>query len=241
LDLERLTVRTTQLPSGTPFCSAASTLEYQRTHVGDSDMLLPKRSDLDIVLNNARETRNATTFSSCREYQAESEINFGNEADPASATARSGGRSWVSIPVGVPVTLALTAPIDTATAAAGDAVDAKVVKPVRRPGTNEELIPAGAIVSGRIRRVEHHLTPAPYFRIVLAFNRLAVGGRVSPFFARSEPDAELVKDLDANFRLRDAGLFYWGTGTFLFPSKKDHVVIPAGFESKWFTLDIGGR
>jgi hypothetical protein len=30
-------------------------------------------------------------------------------------------------------------------------------------------------------------------------------------------------------------------GTFLFPTSKANIVIPAGFESKWFTLATGGR
>ena len=51
-----------------------------------------------------------------------------------------------------------------------------MVKPVRRPGSAEELIPAGAVVYGRIRRVEHHLVAKPYFLIALAFNRVETGG-----------------------------------------------------------------
>jgi hypothetical protein len=147
----------------------------------------------------------------------------------------------VTLPIGLPVTLALEGPIDTATAAAGDLVSAKVVKPVHRAGSSEELIPAGAIVRGRIRRVEHHLLPSPYFRIVLAFNRVEVNGAVSPFVVRSEPDKDLATKLEANLELRDTGIFYWGVGTFLFPTSKNSIVVPAGFESKWFTLATGGR
>jgi hypothetical protein len=116
-----------------------------------------------------------------------------------------------------------------------------VVKAVHRPGSGEELVPAGATVRGRIRRVEHHLLPTPYFRVVLAFNRVEVQGAVSPFVVRSEPDKELANKLGANLDLRDTGIWYWGVGTFLFPSSKSDIVIPAGFESKWFTLATGGR
>ena len=101
------------------------------------------------------------------------------------------------------------------------------------------LIPAGAQVRGRIRRVEHYLWPQPYFRIAASFNRVEAGGIVSPFFARREADPQLAKELDANVAPRDTGIWFWGVGTFLFPSKKDHMTVPAGFESKWFTLDPG--
>ena len=193
LELERLTIRTTELPPVAAFCQAATTLDYQRVHIGDSDVLLPRQSQLEILLKNGKEARNVTTFANCREYQAESEISFDSPVDAETAAARSTGRGRVALPIGLPVTLALAEPIDTATAAAGDPIDAKVVKPVRRAGSTEELIPAGAIVHGRIRRVEHHLLPTPYILVAMSFNRVDVQGVVSPFVARSEADAALAR------------------------------------------------
>jgi hypothetical protein len=239
LELERLTVRTDDLPAGAPFCEAASTLDYRRIHIGDSDLPLPSRSQLEIVLKNGPETRNVTTFSNCREYRAESEIVFDESSGAGSAAMQSGARGRVTLPLGLPVTLALDGPIDTATAASGDPVAAKVVKPVRRPGSAEALIPAGAMVRGRIRRLEHHLLPRPYFLVRLAFNRVEVRGVVSPFEARSEAGAELTRELGANSEMRDTGIWFWGVGTFLFPSNQSSIVVPAGFESRWFTLATG--
>jgi hypothetical protein len=240
-ELQRLTVRTVDPPASTPFCQSASTLEYERVHIGDSDLLLPRQAELQIELRDGPETRNVTTFSKCREYQAESEIVFDESANAGGSTPQSAERGRVSLPIGLPVTLALEGPIDTDVSAAGDPVDAKVVRPVLRPGSNEVLVPAGAIVRGRIRRVEHHRLPSPYFRIVLAFNRVEVNGAVSPFVVRSEPDKGLAEKLNASLELRDTGIWYWGVGTFLFPTNKTQLILPAGFESKWFTLATGGR
>jgi len=240
-ELQRLTVRTVNPPAGSAFCQADSALDYRPVHIGDSDLLLPREAELQIELRSGTETRNVTSFSSCREYQAESQIVFDETTAAEGAAPQNAFRGRLSVPLGLPVTLALTAPIDTATAAAGDPLDARVVKPVRRPGSNEDLVPAGAIVRGRIRRVEHHLLPSPYFRIVLAFNRVEMNGAISPFVIRSEPDAQLAEKLNANLALRDTGIWYWGVGTFLFPTNKPEIVIPAGFESKWFTLATGGR
>ena len=241
LELERLTIRTTELPPFAAFCQAATTLDYQRVHIGDSDVLLPRQSRLEILLKSGKEARNVTTFANCREYQAESEISFDAPAGAETTTARSTGRGRVALPIGLPVTLALAESIDTATAAAGDPIDAKVVKPVRRAGSTEELIPAGAIVHGRIRRVEHHLLPTPYILVAMSFNRVDVHGVVSPFVARSDADAALARELGANLAVRETGIWFWGLGTFLFPTGKSHIVMPAGFESKWFTLATGGR
>jgi hypothetical protein len=240
-ELHRITVRTADPPAGAAFCQAASTLDYQSVHIGDSDLLLPRRAELQIELKDGPETRNVTTFANCREYQAESEIVFGDAGGAGEATPQAAGRGRIALPIGLPVTLALTAAIDTATAAAGDPVEARVVKGIRRPGAKQDLVPAGAVVRGRIRRVEHHLLPSPYFRIVLAFNRVDVNGAISPFVIRSEPDKELADKLNANFEPRDTGIWYWGVGTFLFPTNKPEITIPAGFESKWFTLATGGR
>ncbi len=241
LELGRLTVRTKELPPDAAFCEASTTLEYQLIHIGDGNVLLPRQSQLEIALKDGRQARNITTFSGCREYQAESEIDFGATSGAASTVAPSAGRGWVTLPIGLPVTLSLAEPIDTATAAAGDPVAANVVKPVRRPGSAEVLIPAGAVVRGRIRRVEHYLLPEPYFRIAASFNSVQARGVVSPFFARHEADPELAKELGANLAPRDTGIWFWGVGTFLFPSRKSQMVMPAGSESKWFTLDVGGR
>ena len=209
-ELRSLTVRTVDPPAAAAFCQATATLDYEKVHIGDSDLLFPRQGQLEIELKGGSQTRNVTTFANCREYQAESEIVFDDSANTGSAAPQTAGRGRVAPPIGLPVTLVLEGPIDTATAAAGDPVDAKVVKAVRRPGSNEDLVPAGAVVRGRIRRVEHHLLPTPYFRVVLAFNRVEVQGAVSPFVVRSEPDKELAEKLGANLELRDTGIWYWG-------------------------------
>jgi len=241
LELERLTIRAPAPPKDAAFCSASTTLDYRSMRIGDGDVLLPQQAQLEIVRQGGRESRNVTSFGSCREYHAESELVFDVPADGEGTAGPRAGRGRVAVPLGLPVTLALETAIDTDTAAAGDPVSAKVVKAVRKAGSNDEVIPAGSVVRGRIRRIEHHPLPEPYFLIALSFNRVEIQGAVSGFVARREPDLELAKSLGANLQLRDTGIWFWGVGTFLFPTSKPHYVMPAGFESKWFTLATGGR
>ncbi len=92
-ELSRLTVRTGELPADAGFCKASTTLEYERVHIGDSDVVLPRQSQLDIVLDEEREARNVTTFSKCREYQAESAISF-DAPTGRGWRCRSGCRSY---------------------------------------------------------------------------------------------------------------------------------------------------
>ncbi len=241
LDLEHMTIRAGQLPPGAAFCQGGATLDYQRVRIGSGEVLLPRQSQLEIRFESGRQTANATAFSNCREYRAESEIVFDEQPDAASAVVPRAGRGRVTLAIGLPVTLALLAPIDTDTAAAGDPVEAKFVKPVRRPGSKEDLIPAGAVARGRIRRVEHRLLPEPYFLVAMSFNRVEIQGAAFSFMARSEPDAERARELGVDLATRDAGIWAWGVGTFLFPTAKSRIEIPVGSQSQWFTLATGGR
>lgn len=238
-ELDMLTVRASQLPAEAALCAVASTLEYNALQIGDGKLMLPRRSQLEIIYRNGQATRNEATFGSCREYQAESELHFEDTTGQAEAAAGRTARGRVAVPLGLPVTLALETAIDSATAATGDPVSAKVVKAVRKPGAKEDLIPAGTIVHGRIRRMEHHLLPQPYFLIAIAFNRMELHGALDPFAARHEADPALAKELGAQLNLRATGIWFWNVGMFLFRTDKPRQIMPAGFESQWFTLAVG--
>ncbi len=236
LDLRRFTVEAASLPPGSSMCQLDATMDYQRVRIGDGDMLLPREGQLGIVMDNAEETSNLTTFSDCREYQAESALRFDSSADVEGAAAKPVVREPLALPIGLPIELALEAPIDTGKAAAGDLISAKVMKPVRRSGSGDVVIPAGAIVRGRITRMEHHMLPRPYFLVAISYNRLVRGDISSPFAAKYDGSMELGKQLGAALHSRSRGLEFWDVGTFLFPSNKPTFVLPAGYETKWYTL-----
>jgi hypothetical protein len=241
LELESLTIRADELPSDLPICSATTTLDYRRVHIGNSDLLLPSRSALQLELKYGRFARNITTYASCREYQAESAINFDTVSTVGSTTTSPAGRFRVALPIGVPVTLALEGAIDTDSSCTGDPIAARVIKPVRLSRSTQDVIPAGAIVRGRVRRVEHHLSPTPYFLIAISFNRIEFDGYVAPFAARHEADQAVAKEVGANLALRETGTRLWAVGTFLFRTSKSRIVLPAGSESQWFTLSAASR
>ncbi len=245
LDLERFTIRVGDLPPQTAICDAETTLDYSGVRIRVGNALLPRESQLHIAMQSGRETVNTTTFSSCREYQAESALVFGEAPDTESATARPAVRATTALPIGLPVTLALSVAIDTDTAAAGDLVSAQVVQSVSRPGPSEILIPAGAKVRGRITRVEHHIFPNAFFLITMSFNRLEAMGFSSPFAARLDPSPELARelgvDLSVSTSLQGGGVAFWNTGTFLLATKKSRYVLPAGYQLTWLTLATPGR
>jgi len=240
LELSRFTVEAGSMPAGSSMCQLNSALDYQRVRIGDGDVLLPREGQMAIVMDTARESVNRTTFRDCREYQAESALRFDTGSEVDSAASKPVVRTALALPIGLPIELALEAPIDTGKAAAGDPVSAKVVKPVVR-GSGEVLIPAGADVRGRITRMEHHILTRPYFLISISFNRLVRGDISSPFAAKYDSSEKLAKDLGAELHLPSRGLEFWDVGTFLFPSSKPTYVLPAGYQTKWDTLATPSR
>ncbi len=240
LELDRLELRTDELPLDTGMCEAGTKLEYQQIHIGDSDFLLPRQSELQIVQRDARETTNVTTFSSCREYHTESTIHYEGEETPEAGTqAKAAEGSSKNLPEGLSLSLALTAKIDTATAAAGDVVAARVTHAVRDPKTRATLIPAGAIARGRIARMRHRVGGPDDFIILIAFDALEANGTALPLFVKldSIEQFERVRTTMAVGRMRSAyvrGPETWGA--LIFPVMGNKYIVPAGYESTWRTV-----
>ncbi len=89
LELEGLTVRTTRLPEGAAFCQAAATLSTSRvSRSAAATFCCRLEASWISCFQNGKEAQNVTTFANCREYQAESEILFGDPVDPEAAAAR---------------------------------------------------------------------------------------------------------------------------------------------------------
>ncbi len=76
LDLIRLDVYGENMPDDLHLDEAVTRTDYARTHIGDSNALLPKRSELTMTYYSGVTYRNVTEFSQCHEYRAESTINF---------------------------------------------------------------------------------------------------------------------------------------------------------------------
>ncbi len=241
LELQSLNFQAQALPPDASVCRLDGDLDFRGPSAGGANTFLPVQSQLRMVLESGRQTNNITKFSECRVYRAESALRFDDSPQLSERQATRIVRVPTSLPIGLPIVLALTAPIDTATAAAGDPVSAKVLRAVRQPGTNITLIPSGAIVLGRLTRVEHHFLPSPYFLVGISFNRLDWQGAFAPFAAHSEGSAGLARELNANLSDPGGGFGFWNGGTFLFPTGKKDYIIPAGFQSKWITLAVQFR
>jgi hypothetical protein len=223
--LVRLLVEANEMPPETGACEVATTVEYKGVTVGAGEFLLPIRSFMRTVGIDATETRTTAVYSGCREYHGEATIRFDHAAPRAAAQA--------AIPAGpldpgISLPLALTSPIDTDTAAAGDVVMAKLRKPVRL--SKGILVPAGAAIEGRIVQMRHWQAAPRHFTISLLLEKIEVLGMPAPLYARLRP-AE-----SANIALPPIAQSPL-IAPLVFNTDKSRFIVPAGYQSNWVTVE----
>ena len=241
-DLLRFSVRTSELSQETDACEAKMVADYARVHFDSGDFLVPRQSTLHFIMRDTEETEVASRYSSCREYRGQSTLSF-VETPSHNAAASQTTPAQKSLPAGLKITLAFASVIDTDTAAAGDAIAAKVLKPVRDNRSKDTLIPAGATVQGRIIVMKRWLA-APAFHIAVLLEALIVDGVSSPLHVKLDRTDEL-----GNARTASTGLLQRGTtiilppigqstnaGSFVFRTDKSRYVVPANYESTWVTI-----
>jgi len=226
LDLRRLMVVASELPPESGGCQAETTVEYQKVKVGTGEFLLPLRSSMHILMTDATESRTAAVYSGCREYHGEATIRFDRAA--VVGEVQETAASTAPLPAGLPLSLALTSPIDTETAAAGDIVTLKLRKPVRTP--EEVLVPAGATVEGRILRMQHRLEKPRHFTIGLLLEKLEVRGGATQLYAkldRGDQSRSIVLPPMGQSRL---------VAALVFTTDKSRHVVPARYQTNWVTV-----
>jgi len=252
-ELWRLLVRITTPREDLGMCGADTSVDLHRVRIGTGDYLLPGASRF-VVVGTGYETLNVTTFSACREYHGESVLHFDGasavdraEAPNTPAPATEGAK----LPAGLQVVLALEGAINWNTAAAGDPIVARVRKDITEGKLKRVLVPAGAIVHGRLTRVAHQVRlPATYY-VSIRFETLENNGKTTPFSVKLDPHEGPLKHYVVTVdqlaaegprgpapvpRLPPDAEFSWGQ-TLVFQSTDKNFVLKRGFESHWLTTD----
>jgi hypothetical protein len=238
-ELTRLVSETADLPTEARACRYRTSTDYHYQAIGDGRFLIPLHSDFNVLLPNGNEDRSAVVFSGCHEYQAESSLHFNPEESlPAS---KSGPKSAAPLPAGLDLTLALANALDTRTAAAGDAITAKVTKAVRAPGSDAILVAAGAVAHGRILQMRQELETGHYL-IAIRYDTLEQNGTVVPLTVRLDRELKAeqaqsrnrLSSRGAEFSLPSPGV---EPGTWFTLAPVDgHATVAAGSETKWITV-----
>jgi hypothetical protein len=239
-DLVRLTVRHA-LPAETDACETSQTFDYGRVRLGGGDFLLATEGRLNI-LSLSEDAENHMAYSACHEFNGQSTLTFEALEPSGSVSGKSDavGPEFV-LPAGLPFKLAFTERIDTAAAAAGDPIRAKLTAAIRAR-TSGVLVPQGSIVSGRIIKAEHRYGQNKSFLLAIRLDSMMVGGMSRPFKATRDSGARrFAKSAGGLTQSVDLGPLNAGqdrqVGVFEFPGAGPNYVIKSGLESNWLTLE----
>ncbi|MCS6952390.1 MAG: hypothetical protein RMK57_06960 [Bryobacterales bacterium] len=182
LDLVRLDVTADQIPSELNLREARTSIWYGRVPIGEDEFLLPRRSELVMIDLAGNESRNRIEFTQCRQFTGESHLSFGDpppEAPPPAPQLRE-----FELPAGVDLELRLETPVDSETSFVGDPLRAVVARAVKKEG--RVVVPKGAVVTGRLTRLERLASTPAHYVVGLEFYAIEFEGGRAPFRARLE-------------------------------------------------------
>ncbi|HKE26207.1 MAG TPA: hypothetical protein VKB88_27815 [Bryobacteraceae bacterium] len=231
-DVVRLTIDSGELPKAAGLCQIKESVEFGAAEIAGQPFLLPSEVRQGFLNPNGGAVENAIHLTNCREYSAESSIHFGPEE--STETTGSAAPLQAVLPEGLHFTLELVSPIDIDRAAAGDNFQARLVHPIHAKKPNLS-IPAGAIVEGRLLRVETiHRRP---LRVQLALSPRTVQMNGETVLLRGTRDWKTTMDRARINQPVPAILLPLPgenpSGVFEFVGQ--HVVVPKGFRSEWWS------
>jgi hypothetical protein len=237
-DLKDMTARTGELPWESGVCEATTLIDFQRIRIGEGEYLLPRESRLRFTNRAGGESENTTSYSSCHEFHAEAALRFDEPERVSSYTAHTTA-SLAPLSAGIPMFLSLDTPIDTETAAAGDAVTAKLRSAISDKGSGRRF-PTGSLVRGRIKRLERHIETPQYFLIAVEFRSIETDGKQYPLAARFSRQMQKENQLPFSEEKQDyfavrSKAHQLPTDSFVFESKAAHYAMPRGFVMDWIT------
>jgi hypothetical protein len=168
LDLMRLEVSADDIPHGLKLASAVDRMEYDTILIAGSKFLLPRGAELDITDSFGTESHNRMRLQACHEFVGESTLTFRDlPLESFVAPNKPSLANVVDLPDDFDMEVDLDTPIDSASSAVGDAVQATLKVSVRADG--DAVVPKGARVSGHIARLDKR---GSLYYVDLAFDSL---------------------------------------------------------------------
>lgn len=244
-ELARMTTRTSELPPEAFSCELTTASDYGRVAIGRREFLLPRETRQRFIDRSGAEVESVVTFSGCREYQAKSYLSFGAPGEAPAAPAKAAPAPRWDLPAGLPVTIELTAGIDSATAAGGDRFTGRLAKPVQ-DDRKKTLVPQGSVVAGRLIEVAARVQP-PEVAVVLHVETIEVDGAAVPFHVMGHTPEKggWLLDLLSNLNISVGGAPAGVTRTSTPPEPEGELnalrfpgtrkVLEPGFKTEWVT------
>ncbi|HXE05318.1 MAG TPA: hypothetical protein VN579_04970, partial [Bryobacteraceae bacterium] len=172
LDLLRMDISVDDIPSSLQLARISIQIDYETQTSGDSRATRTQHSLMEVVTSSGEIHRDEIDFTHCRQFGAETKLITGN-ADDAPVKEEQALRPPNALPGDLDIRLQLQNPIDVKTASVGDSIMAVVESDVK--DGKRILIPKGAHVSGRIRRLERRESQPEYVLAGLEFSDIVAG------------------------------------------------------------------
>jgi hypothetical protein len=181
LELLHLEIDASEIEAGFPMSAAHTSIDYAKVHLGSRFVLVPQSTNLLVTESDGSQYRNLGQYSQCHEYGAEASISFN---DPAQEATSNDALRESRLPPNLSLDLTLGSPIDSDSVREGDEITARVDHDVR--WKQKVIVPEGALVRGRIRRMEKHETPRFYFVLGIEFVEIEFDHQRVIFIAKLE-------------------------------------------------------
>jgi len=263
-DLHRLEYHAEGIPFDLLYADIFTAVYYNRVRIGERDILLPQAADLRTTGVDRDVKSNHIEFTHCQGFHTESTLRFGapDAASAAMSPAAAPPQPAVegTLPPGLRITVALSAPLDDR-APVGSLIEGKMAASVMQKG--KVLVPEGALVQGRVRRLERYSDAGDYFIVALEFMQIATPSASLRFYSELR-DIDRPEGVDMMLATTNvqSSEFHWdreqnrevpaaveksskidhvliwtqevpGVGTFFV--RGAHFLLPAGFKTIWQT------
>jgi len=250
-DVHRIEFHAEDIPPEVAVSEVYTRIDYERVRVGQLDVLLPQTAELRTVHPAGEQSDNRIEFTHCQGFHTESTLSFspGVPLPPNSAPALvlPAARPEQTLAAGLRIPVALTRALDHHTAV-GALLEGKIAADVL--DKKKLVLPAGAVVTGRVRRFARQFDSFPYFVLAIEFTRIEQPGQEMRFYADLvQIDTPFGGDISMAFlRFKsaldsnspDAGRVVTittkplpGVGTLFI--RGDHFLLPPGFKTVWKT------
>lgn len=174
LGLLRVELDAQDIPAELKIDAVHVKIGYAKVRVHGEDISIPKTADT--LLDEAAGPRNINhvEFTECREYRVQSVISFDSAGE--TSASKAGTLEAITIPPALLLPLRLDQAIDSDTAAEGDLITAKTDRSVK--SDNTVLIPRGATVRGRIRRMQKFDEQSPHFALSIEWTSIEFNRKI---------------------------------------------------------------
>ena len=174
-DLLRLNVTPTDLAKAIPAaCDVRTQMTYTKTAVAAGEFTIPASTEKQYLSKDGTRYLDRVSYEGCRQYSSESAIRFEDQKPVDGAP-----RAATALPAsGTELQLQLSSNIDSERGAAGDTIEATLVRAVQ--DTQGRAIPAGTVFRGHLARLQTVYSPREQVVVAFKFDAIVLNGETMP-------------------------------------------------------------